>query len=76
MMGFTISNIPMFHHSKLSFILSDKAADRTIVRSFTLRREETARKLLHLPVIGDALTTSSLAFTGFISTGASGFVFF
>jgi len=60
----------------LRFILSDKATDRTIKRSFTLRGEETAWKLLHPPVIGDALTTSSLAVTGLISTGASLFVFF
>jgi hypothetical protein len=59
-----------------SFILSDKSVDRTIIRSFTLRCEETAWKLLHLPVIGDALTASSLAVTGLIGTGASGFVFF
>jgi hypothetical protein len=59
-----------------SFILSDKSVDRTIIRSFTLRREETAWKLLHPPVIGDALTASSLTVTRLISTGASGFVFF
>ena len=54
----------------------DKATDRTIVGSFPLGCEETAWKLLHLPVIGDALATSSLAVTGFISTRASDFVFF
>jgi hypothetical protein len=59
-----------------SFLLSDEPEDRTIVRSFALGCEETAWKLLHLPVISDALAASSFSVTGFISTGASGFVFF
>jgi len=70
---FHSSNIPTF---RCLPVLSDKATDRTIKRSFTLKGEETAWKLLHPPVIGDALTTSSLAVTGLISTGASLFVFF
>ena len=57
------------------FIFRDEAANRTIVRSFTLGAEETAWKLLHPPVIGDALAASSLAVAGFIGTSASSFVF-
>jgi|GEM_PF-5530293 hypothetical protein len=76
MMEFIIYNIPMFHHSKLSLVLCNEAKYRTIIRSLSLRREETAWKLLHPPMISDALATFSLAVTGLISTGASGFVFF
>jgi len=73
-MEFTIYNIPMFHPSKHSFGLHDETVNRTIVKSFALRREETAWKLIHPPEIGDAPTTSSLSVTGFIRTGASGYV--
>jgi hypothetical protein len=66
----------MFDPYKLLFILSDKAANRTIVRPFALRREKTARKLLYPPVIGDALTTSSLAVTPLISAGALSCILF
>jgi len=57
-------------------ILGDETADGSIVGSFTFGREETAWKLLHLPVIGDTLTASSLPFTGLIRTGALNLVFF
>jgi hypothetical protein len=64
------------YHSdnSLQLILRDEAADRAIVRSFPLRTEETAWKLLHPRVIGDTLAASPLAVTGFIGTGASNFV--
>jgi hypothetical protein len=69
------SNVPSFHPSKRSFGLHDQPVNQTIVRSFALRREETAWKLIHPPGIGDALTTASLSVTGSIRTGASGYVF-
>jgi hypothetical protein len=53
------------------FIFRNEATNRTIVGSFTLGTEETAWKLLHPPMIGDALTASSFAVTGFIGTGTS-----
>ena len=61
--------------SLFSFILPDKTANRTIIGSFALGCEETAWKLLDLPVISDALAASSFAVTGFIGTGASSFIF-
>jgi len=73
---FHSSNIPTFQHSKLSPVFRNKSVNRTIVGSFALGCEETAWKLLHLPVISDALATSSFSFTRLISAGASGFVFF
>jgi len=59
-----------------SIVFSDKAMDRAIVGSFALRREEAARKLLHPPMIGDTLTTSSLSITGLIRASTSSLVLF
>jgi hypothetical protein len=58
------------------FLFSNEATDRTVIRSFALRREKTTRKLFLLPVISDALTTFSLAVTGVVCAGALGFVLF
>jgi hypothetical protein len=64
------------YHSENLFILCDEATNRAIVGSFALRGEETAWKLLHPPVIGDTLTTSSLSITGLIRTSALSLVLF
>jgi hypothetical protein len=57
-------------------ILSNKSSERTVVSSFTFRREKAAWKLFLLQVMGDALTTFSFPAAGFISTRAFGFIFF
>ncbi len=64
------------YHSKNLFILGDESPDGTVVSSLSLRREETARELLHFPVIGNTFTAPSLPFTGFVGAGAPGFVLF
>ncbi len=56
------------------FVFRNEAADRTVVGPFTLRRENAARQLLHLPVIGDALAAVAFPLTRLISTGTSGLV--
>ncbi len=56
------------------FVFRNEAADRTVVGTFTLRRENTARQLLHLPVIGDALAAVAFPLARLISTGASRFI--
>ena len=60
----------------LRFIFRDEAPDRSIVSSLPFGREETARELLHFPVIGNTFTAPSLPFTGFVGAGAPGFVLF
>jgi hypothetical protein len=76
MMGFTISNIPMFHRSKFSFILGNKSPDGAVVSSLPFGSEETTRELLHFPVIGNTFTAPSLPFTGFVGAVAPGFILF
>ena len=63
-------------HSLLLLIFGDEAPDRSVVSSLPFRREETARELLHFPVIGNTFTAPSLPFTGFVGAGAPGFVLF
>ncbi len=55
-------------------VFRDEAADRTVVGPFTLRRENTARQLLHLPVVGDALAAVTFPLARLVSAGASGFI--
>jgi len=64
------------YHSENLFIFGDEAPDRSVVSSLPFRREETARELLHFPVIGNTFTAPSLPFTGFVGAGAPGCVLF
>ncbi len=73
---FQYSNVPTFRRSKFSSIFRNESSDRSIVSPFPFGSEEAAWKLLHPPVIRDALTALSLPVTGFVGAGASGFVFF
>jgi hypothetical protein len=73
---FQYSNVPTFHRSKFSFIFRNKSPDRSVVSSLPFGGEETARELLHFPVIGNTFTAPSLPVTGFISAGAPGFILF
>jgi hypothetical protein len=73
---FQYSNVPTFHRSKFSFILRNKSPDRSVVSSLPFGGEETARELLHFPVIGNTFTAPSLPVTGFISASAPGFILF
>ena len=53
-----------------SSIFRNESSDRSIVSPFPFGRKETTRKLLHLPMIRDALTALSLPVTGFVGAGA------
>jgi hypothetical protein len=59
----------------VSFVFGDEATNRTVISFFTLGREETARQLFHLPMIGDTFATVSLSLAGLIGAGTPSFVF-
>jgi hypothetical protein len=65
-----------YHIFVTLFVFGDEAADRTVVRSLPLRRKETARQLVHLPVIRDTFAAFSLSLAGLVGTGALGRILF
>jgi len=58
------------------FIGFDKLFDRTIISPLRLGREQTSRKLTHIPMVSNTITTFAFSTTGFIGTGAITLVFF
>jgi hypothetical protein len=60
----------------LRFIFRDEPLDGAVVSPLPFGCEETTRKLLHPPVIRNALTALSLPVAGFIGAGAPGCVLF
>ena len=74
---FTIYSIlDTIYYILILFIGFNKFFNRAVISPLHLGREQTSRKLAHIPMISNAFTAFALSTAGFVGTGTISLVFF